>query len=194
MNAAERGPAVHAVAGPGSASALEPPPRVWWGPLGRIERVWLIAALIWALVMFAMMWIWPHVGHQNTPIESYRMAPADFKAAAEAFIKEHQVGEEFGVPVVEPEPGGEVYLEAMAYQWRPILRLKRGETYRLYVSSTDLQHGLSIQPLNLNFQVLPGYVYVIELTPQQTGEYAVVCNEYCGVGHHLMSGRLIVVD
>ena len=25
------------------------------------------------------------------------------------------------------------------------------------------------------------------------GEYLIACNEYCGVGHHMMAGKLIVV-
>jgi len=175
-------------------TALQPPPRVWWKPLGRTERIWVSVALVWAIFMFVMMWAWPAFGEQNTPIESYRIAPEDFRQAVEAFIQEYQVGEENGVPVVEPPPGGEVYLQAMAYQFRPILRLKRGETYRIYLSSTDVQHGFSLQPVNLNFQVLPGYVYVINLTPEKSGEYSLVCNEYCGVGHHVMTGKIIVVD
>ncbi len=40
--------------------------------------------------------------------------------------------------------------------------------------------------------VVPGYVS--QFTTQfPAGEYLVVCNEYCGVGHHMMSGKLKVV-
>ncbi|MYH50111.1 MAG: hypothetical protein F4151_11435 [Gammaproteobacteria bacterium] len=28
----------------------------------------------------------------------------------------------------------------------------------------------------------------------RAGEYLIVCNEYCGVGHHVMSATLIVED
>jgi cytochrome c oxidase subunit II len=48
--------------------------------------------------------------------------------------------------------------------------------------------------VNLNFQVLPGYLYVIEGHAHETGEFSIVCNEFCGLGHHLMTGRIIVVD
>ena len=27
------------------------------------------------------------------------------------------------------------------------------------------------------------------VTPNQSGTYSVVCNEYCGIGHHTMVGR-----
>jgi cytochrome c oxidase subunit II len=37
-------------------------------------------------------------------------------------------------------------------------------------------------------------MHVITLTPTETGEFSVVCNEYCGIGHHTMVGRIRVVD
>lgn len=58
----------------------------------------------------------------------------------------------------------------------------------------DIQHGFSLQPLNLNFQVLPGYVHVIHLTPTRSGTFTIVCNEFCGIAHHLMVGRIVVTE
>lgn len=173
---------------------LASPGRVWWKPLGRDEKIWVSVALIWCLFIFAMMWIWPTIGEQNTPIESYRIAPADFAKLADEFVHEYQIGDLNGVPIVEPPAGGDVYMVAKMFQFSPILQLKKGETYRFLLSSLDMQHGFSLQPMNLNFQALPGYLYVINLTPTETGEFSIVCNEYCGLGHHLMSGRIIVTE
>jgi cytochrome c oxidase subunit II len=175
-------------------STLLPPPRVWWKRLGPDERMWLLIAFVWGLILFSGMLIWQAIGDQQGPAESYRIDQAEFAAELESFIEARQVDEEAGVPVVAPEPGDDVFLQAMQFQWRPILQLQRGETYRLLVSSTDVQHGLSIQPVNLNFQVLPGYLYVVELTPTEAGEFALVCNEFCGLGHHVMTGKIIVTD
>ena len=33
---------------------------------------------------------------------------------------------------------------------------------------------------------------VITVTPNQAGSYSIVCNEYCGIGHHKMVSRLYV--
>jgi cytochrome c oxidase subunit 2 len=33
---------------------------------------------------------------------------------------------------------------------------------------------------------------VITITPNKTGSFAVVCNEYCGIGHHQMVSRMYV--
>lgn len=175
-------------------STLLPPERVWWKKLGPDERTWLTVAFIWCLILFTGMLVWRGIGDQQTPIESYRIDAATFRTETQAFIDARQVGEENGVPIVAPEPGEDAYLQAQQFQFRPVLQLERGRTYRLLVSSTDVQHGLSLQPVNLNFQVLPGYLYVIRLTPQETGEFSLVCNEYCGLGHHVMTGKIIVVD
>jgi cytochrome c oxidase subunit 2 len=35
---------------------------------------------------------------------------------------------------------------------------------------------------------------VLTATPDKLGEYGIVCNEFCGIGHHTMIGRLYVVE
>lgn len=174
-------------------STLLPPPDRWWQRLGPDERRWLTIAFVWCLILFSGMYIWIGIGDQQTPIESYRVDPVVFAAEVRDFIEEHQVDEINGAAIVAPPPGSDVYLQANQFAFRPVLQLQRGETYRLLVSSTDVQHGLSLQPVNLNFQVLPGYLYVIRITPTETGEFPIICNEFCGLGHHVMTG-LIVVD
>ena len=75
-----------------------------------------------------------------------------------------------------------------------MLELEKGQTYRLHLSSLDWQHGFSLQPTNINLQVHPGIEHVITLTPTETGSFGVVCNEFCGLGHHQMVGRIYVVE
>jgi len=45
---------------------------------------------------------------------------------------------------------------------------------------------------NVNLMVAPGYVSEGTTTFTEPGEYLVVCNEYCGLGHHNMYSRLVV--
>jgi cytochrome c oxidase subunit II len=179
-------------------STLLPPRRRWWGRVGPDERLWLTVAFAWCLIMFTGMIVWQSVGSQTIPVESYKIDSEAFRAETEAFIEARQVDEDSGVPVVAPQPGEDAYLQAMQFQFRPVLELQRGQTSRLLVSSTDAQHGLSIQleanRPSLNFQVLPDYLYVIRVTPTETGEFSLVCNEFCGLGHHVMTGKIRVVD
>jgi cytochrome c oxidase subunit 2 len=83
---------------------------------------------------------------------------------------------------------------ARLWEWWPVLELERGESYRLHLSALDWQHGFSLQPVNINLQVHPGYDMVMTITPDGTGEFSVVCNEYCGIGHHTMLGKILVVE
>jgi cytochrome c oxidase subunit 2 len=56
-----------------------------------------------------------------------------------------------------------------------------------------VNHGFSLFPLNVNFQVVPGYDYGLRVRPDTAGEFQILCNEFCGIGHHLMVGKVIVV-
>ncbi|RMH02091.1 MAG: cytochrome C oxidase subunit II [Chloroflexi bacterium] len=170
------------------------PERIWWKPLGRLEKSWLIIAFAWCIFLTAMMPLWFFLGRQNVPATTYKTDPKIYQQTVMEFAEQYQVDTLNGVPVVEPPAGSDVYILARQWQWYPILKLKKGETYRLHLSSLDVQHGFSLQPVNLNLQVLPNYVYVATLTPTQTGEFSIVCNEFCAIGHHLMVGKIIVTD
>jgi cytochrome c oxidase subunit II len=179
-------------------SAIQPPSeRIWWKqPLDRLEGTWIAIALVWCLVMFFMMPYWHVYGEQNYSGEAYRVLPQKYVEKVGEMVDAHTVRHETArqIPVVRPPAGSDVYLLARLWEWYPVLELQKGETYRLHVSSADWQHGLSIQPININVQVLPGYQMVMTITPTESGEYALVCNEYCGVLHHAMLGKLYVVD
>ncbi|MFQ5612702.1 MAG: cytochrome C oxidase subunit II [Anaerolineae bacterium] len=169
------------------------PPRVWWKPLDRLERSWLLIGFVWCVFMTAMMVIWFFVGRQNVPTATLRTTPELYQNQVMAFTEQYQIGTDNGIPVVAP-PSGDVYVWGRQWQWFPILQLKKGETYRLHLSSLDVLHGFSLQPTNLNLMVLPGYEYVATITPTQSGEFSIVCNEFCSIGHHLMVGKLIVTE
>ena len=85
-------------------------------------------------------------------------------------------------------------LIARQFEWWPILELENGKQYRFHIGSTDVQHGFSLQPVNINLQIHPGYEMVLTAEPNKTGEFPIICNEYCGLGHHLMVGRVNVVE
>ena len=170
------------------------PPADWLKPPKGAERFWVGLALLWCLVMFVAMPYWYFYGKQNSTGESYRVTPGDFAQRVMQFVATNKVGEDKGIPIVEPAPGSDVYLQAQMWMWTPILKLRKGQTYRLHISSLDLQHGFSLQPINMNFQILPGYDHVLTLTPTTSGEFSIICNEFCGIGHHLMTGRMIVVE
>jgi cytochrome c oxidase subunit 2 len=177
------------------SAILPPSERLWWKhPLDRVEGTWIVIALIWCLVMFFMMVGWHIYGKQNLSTETYRTTPEMFAAKAQAVVDKYTVRTETAdkIPVVAPPPGSDVYLIARLWNFWPIIELEKDKTYRLHLTSMDYNHGFSLQPANINIQIVPGFEHVVTVTPNKSGQYSVVCNEYCGINHHTMVGRLYV--
>ena len=181
--------------------SLRPLTSPWFHAPAGHEKLWLGVALLWCFVMSLMMPYWHFRGTQNSSGEAYAVEPAAFLARTEQFVAANRVGtfvnptpKAFAaeLPLVEPPAGGDAYLVGRMWQWYPALRLRQGETYRIHLSALDLQHGFSLQPLNMNFQAVPGYDHVLTLTPTSKGEFTIVCNEFCGIGHHAMTGKIFV--
>jgi cytochrome c oxidase subunit II len=40
----------------------------------------------------------------------------------------------------------------------------------------------------------PGFISEYVATFNKTGEFLILCNEYCGSGHHMMTSKLKVVE
>jgi cytochrome c oxidase subunit 2 len=178
-------------------SAIQPPEqRVWWRePIEPIEITWVVVALVWGLIMFAMMPYWHVFGKQNLANEAWRITPEAFVARAQEMVDKHKVREETeqAIPVVRPPAGSDVYLIARLWQWWPMLELEEGQSYKLHLMSLDWLHGFSLQPENINIQVHPGYMHQLTVQPTRAGTYSIICNEYCGINHHTMVSRLYVV-
>jgi len=156
------------------SSFLPPSERIWWNtPIGKQEIVWIGIALVWCLIMFLMMPYWHIYGKQNLSNEAYQTTPAHYQVKVDEMVAKYKVGDEVGIPILE---------------------LEKGQSYRLHLSSMDWNHGFSLQPVNINLQIVPGYEMVLTITPDTAGEFTVVCNEYCGIGHHLMLGKIYVKE
>ena len=180
-------------------SGVVAPQGVWWKPAHKAEKTWVAIAFAWCMILFAMMPLWHLKGQQNPSGIRGTVDPGGFMARTQEFIAAYQVGTENGLPVVEPPPGAEVYMVGRMWAWEPVLRLRRGVTYTLHLSALDLNHGFSLihaagASQNFNIQVVPGYDYGLRVTPTEPGEYRVICNEFCGIGHHTMVGKIVVLD
>jgi cytochrome c oxidase subunit 2 len=175
-------------------TGITPQPGVWWKPAHTSEKVWFTIAFAWCMVLFAMMPLWHLKGGQNPAGIRARVDPAAYRERVQQFIQDYQVGTaENGSPIVAPPPGSDVYLQGQMWLWTPVLQLQQNAEYTLHLSSLDVNHGFNLYPFNINFQVVPGYDYGLRVTPTEAGDFRIVCNEFCGVGHHLMVGRVIVL-
>ncbi len=179
------------------SSFLPPAQRIWWKqPVEKTEIIWIALALTWCLFMFFMMPWWHMYGKQNLSNETYQTTPARYQQKVQAMVDQYTVRKETAmqIPVVAPPAGSDVYLMGRLWQWYPMLELEKGKSYKLHLTSMDWNHGFSLQPVNINLQVVPGYETVVTATPDRAGEYTIVCNEYCGINHHTMLGKIYVKE
>jgi cytochrome c oxidase subunit 2 len=175
-------------------TGLTSPQGIWWKPAHKSEKVWFTISFVWCMILFAMMPLWHVVGGQNPSGIRAKVEPRDYIARVQQFARDYGTGEsESGIPVVAPPPGSDIYLLAAQFQWAPVLQLQEGVEYTLHLSSLDVNHGFNLYPFNVNFQVVPGYDYGLRVTPTEAGDYRIVCNEFCGLGHHLMVGKVLVL-
>jgi cytochrome c oxidase subunit II len=91
--------------------------------------------------------------------------------------------------------GATVVAFGMMFAFTPAtIRVPAGKPVTFRMTSADVTHGFLIVGTNANTMLVPGYVSQFTTVFQQPGEYLIVCNEYCGLGHHLMSAKLIVEE
>jgi cytochrome c oxidase subunit 2 len=89
----------------------------------------------------------------------------------------------------------EAYVLAQASPWKFIpdeIRVPAGSSVTFYITSADVQHGFDIKDTNINMMALPGQISKLTVNFDTPGEYPYICNEYCGVGHQNMYGKIIV--
>ncbi|HLF46831.1 MAG TPA: hypothetical protein VI548_10420, partial [Chitinophagaceae bacterium] len=175
-------------------SLLSPAEGWFQKKVAKDEKMWMVIALFLCIMLFVWMIMWHVYGKQNPSNTTYRTSTTEFANLSEAYIKKNMIGADNGIPVVRPEPNSDVFVMSQMWRWSPVLILQKDESYNLHISSKDVMHGYSLQPVNMNFQVYPGYDYVLKFKPTETGEYKVICNEFCGIGHHTMIGKIVVID
>lgn len=178
------------VESPHVESPVTTPAPGWARPLPRDERVFLWAVVTSVLLMTAFVLGWLAWGGQNVPSDFYRTSPAEFSAQVQQFAAKN-AGADGRVHVA---PGTDAYMMAARYTFYPELVLKAGHEYRIWLSSLDALHGFSIvgQGQNINLQIAPNHAFGATFTPDKPGTYLIVCNEYCGLGHHAMKGHIVV--
>lgn len=95
--------------------------------------------------------------------------------------------------VTVDERGATVVVIAMMFAFQPAeIRVPAGRPVTFRMTSADVTHGFQIVGTNGNTMVVPGYISQFTTVFKTPGEYLIVCNEYCGLSHHLMSAKLIV--
>lgn len=151
----------------------------------RLEKIWLtfgIAMLFVFLIVlgisaFSMGMNTPHSNHHSIdPAKVNETPPFDKPALTQIGEKEY-----------------EAVMVAYAFGYSPNqLEVPAGSTVHFTVTSSDVVHGFEIPGTNVNMMVVPGEINHISHTFDKPGEYLILCNEYCGIGHQAMSTKIVV--
>ncbi|WP_096270428.1 cytochrome c oxidase subunit II [Paucisalibacillus globulus] len=74
------------------------------------------------------------------------------------------------------------------------IRIPKGSKVLWQAATKDVIHGFHVAGTNVNMMVEPGYVSSLETIMDNPGTYTIVCNEYCGIGHHMMYATVEVYE
>jgi cytochrome c oxidase subunit II len=148
------------------------------------ERIWMWAATV-LIVLFLGAILFTAGAQAIQP-------PSHLETIDPTAIASHP---EFGHPAVVRGADGGVTVPVVsgmfAFSPEPIeVPANVPVTFRL--TSMDVIHGFQIVGTNANAMAIPGYISQFTITFPKAGEYAIACNEYCGLMHHMMVGKLVV--
>ncbi|PLR99693.1 cytochrome c oxidase subunit II [Bacillus sp. T33-2] len=89
----------------------------------------------------------------------------------------------------------ELVFVASAFSYNPLeVEVPLGAKVKVIATTKDVIHGFEVAGTNINMMLEPGYISEYVTTFDKAGEYLILCNEYCGTGHHMMSSKLKVVE
>lgn len=87
----------------------------------------------------------------------------------------------------------EVVMTLQIFSFTPSeIEVPAGSTVHFTMTSKDVVHGFQVANTNINTMVVPGHIQKITQTFDRPGDYLVLCNEYCGAGHQMMSTTITV--
>jgi cytochrome c oxidase subunit 2 len=72
------------------------------------------------------------------------------------------------------------------------IEVPAGAEVTFTMTTPDVIHGFYIEGTRVNMMLIPGQVTRNRYRFDRPGEYAILCHEYCGVGHHTMSAKVVV--
>ena len=72
------------------------------------------------------------------------------------------------------------------------LHLEINQPVKIELRSLDVLHNFYVPQFRAKMDTLPGIITYYWFTPEKTGDYEILCAEYCGTGHYTMRGRVLV--
>lgn len=116
---------------------------------------------------------------------SYRFPGEDGKFGA---VDARYITEEnpFGMEADDPDGRDDVLV------FSPTVHLPIDKPVKVLLRSKDVLHDFAVAQFRVKMDLVPGLVSYLWFTPNKLGEYEVLCEELCGIGHNVMRGMVQV--
>jgi cytochrome c oxidase subunit 2 len=148
------------------------------------ERIWMWAATV-LIVLFLGAILFTAGAQAIQP-------PSHVETVDPTAIASHP---EFAHPAIVRGADGSVTVPVVAamFAFNPDpIEVPANVPVTFRITSMDVIHGFEVVGTNANVMAIPGYVTQFSITFAKAGEYPIACNEYCGLMHHMMVGKIVV--
>ncbi len=153
-----------------------------------LERKWMIAAFGMIAIFIGVILYSGFVGHVHPP------GAMETLDSSKLHLSEEFAEDKLGVST-DPEGNVHVTLVAARYGFYPReVRVPVGKPITFRIATQDVLHGIHIPMTNMSTMIVPGYASTVTTVFPKPGEYPMLCNEFCGMGHDHMWSKLIVLS
>jgi len=156
--------------------------------VARTEKSWLMVMAAMLVVMMAIIVVTGIMGALHPASNVEVIDPLTLHLQGE-FV-ESNLG-----TAAEPDGSVTVRIVAEQYDFVPrCVRVPANTPVKFRLTSADAVHGFLLPNTNVNTMVVPGFVSEVRTSFAAPGEYAMPCNEFCGLGHHAMWAHVSAVQ
>lgn len=153
-----------------------------------LERKWMLAAFGMIALFIGVILYSGFFGHVHPP---GAMETVD---SSKLHLSEEFAEDKLGV-ATDGDGNVRVTLVAARYGFYPReIRVPAGKPVTFRIATQDVLHGIHIPMTNMSTMIVPGYASTVTTLFPKPGEYPMLCNEFCGMGHDHMWSKLVVVS
>lgn len=153
-----------------------------------LERKWAWISLILAFVMGGVLGFYALASNLHPPSNVETIDSSRLHLSEE--FAEDNLG-------VKSNADGSLTITMVAARYGfypPRIEVPVDTPVTLRMASADVLHGVHVPGTNMTTMVVPGYISEVKTMFTRTGEFSLLCNEFCGLGHDHMWSRLVVVE
>lgn len=87
----------------------------------------------------------------------------------------------------------EVVVIGRAWSFQPAeIHVPAGADITFTATTADALHGFNVEGTRVNMMLVPGQISRLSYRFEEPGEHLLICHEFCGLGHHMMYGKVVV--